>query len=149
MEILKNLRFLSIAGYASMVLALIPMAYFRTIFSRSLPVVIIQILAVALMVWARITFGSRSFHYAANPTQGGLVTSGPYKFVRHPIYAAIALFVLAGVTANTHWMNILLLAVIVLGIGLRIYCEERLIRQEYPEYDEYAKRTRRIIPFVF
>ena len=33
----------------------------------------LQLLGLALMIWARLTFGFRSFHYAANPTQGGLV----------------------------------------------------------------------------
>ena len=56
----------------------------------------VQAAAIVLMVWARLTFGRRSFHAAANPTSGGLVTSGPYRFVRHPIYAAACYFVWAG-----------------------------------------------------
>src|SRR5713101_347897 len=48
----------------------------------------VQILALGLMLWARVTFGRRSFHAGANPTAGGLVTRGPYRFLRHPIYAA-------------------------------------------------------------
>jgi len=44
------------------------------------------------MLWARLTFGGRSFHAGANPTAGGVVTTGPYRFVRHPIYAAILYF---------------------------------------------------------
>jgi protein-S-isoprenylcysteine O-methyltransferase Ste14 len=42
---------------------------------------------------ARVTFGRRSFHAAANPTAGGLVTTGPYRLIRHPIYTAACLFV--------------------------------------------------------
>src|SRR6476619_3918762 len=56
-----------------------------------------QIAAAVLMLWARVTFGARSFHATANPTEGGLVTSGPYRFWRHPIYAAVLLFVWTGV----------------------------------------------------
>jgi hypothetical protein len=50
--------------------------------------------AMALMLWVRVTFDRRSFHAVANPTEGGLVTTGPYRFVRHPIYTAVCLFVL-------------------------------------------------------
>jgi protein-S-isoprenylcysteine O-methyltransferase Ste14 len=60
----------------------------------------IQVCAASLMIWARITFGMRSFHGAANPTAGGLVRSGPYKYIRHPIYAAILYFLLAGIAAH-------------------------------------------------
>src|SRR5512143_586758 len=60
----------------------------------------IQIIAALLMVWARLTFGIRSFHGTANPTAGGLVTTGPYRYIRHPIYAAILYFFWAGIAAH-------------------------------------------------
>jgi protein-S-isoprenylcysteine O-methyltransferase Ste14 len=59
----------------------------------------IQVFAVALMIWARITFGIRSFHGTANTTEGKLVTNGPYKYWRHPIYASIIYFIWASVIA--------------------------------------------------
>ena len=59
-----------------------------------------QVIAVLLMLWARVTFGRRSFHAAANPTAGGLVTWGPYRYWRHPIYAAVLLFLWAGVLSH-------------------------------------------------
>ena len=71
------------------------------LFSRSPVVIGVQVAAVLLMVWARVTFGARSFHAAANPTGGGLVTTGPYRFIRHPIYTAACLIGWAGVAA--HW----------------------------------------------
>ena len=60
----------------------------------------VQVAAVLLMVWARMTFGRRSFHAAANPTAGGLVTWGPYRYWRHPIYSAILLFLWSGVLSH-------------------------------------------------
>jgi protein-S-isoprenylcysteine O-methyltransferase Ste14 len=146
---MKSLQTFSVIGYLFIVLALVLLIYFRGVFSSSLLVIAVQALAAALMVWARFVFGSRSFHYAADPTSGGLVTTGPYKFIRHPIYAAILYFTLAGVAANWSWMNTTLLAVVCVGVGIRIYCEERLVVVEYPEYSEYAKGTKRIVPFVF
>ena len=53
----------------------------QEIFARSPVAMAVQAGAVALMIAARITFGRRSFHAAANPTAGGLVTSGPYRFL--------------------------------------------------------------------
>lgn len=53
-------------------------------------VILFQLAAIALMVWARVTFGRRSFHATANPTEGVLVTTGPYRFIRHPITQASA-----------------------------------------------------------
>jgi len=110
----------------------------------------LQALAALLMLWARLTFGMRSFHAAANPTAGGLVDTGPYRYWRHPIYAAVLLFVWAGVLS--HGMSSLAdLALALLATGMtlvRVLAEEQLRRVAMPEYADYAARTKRFIPFV-
>ena len=80
-----NLRIVSILGYLLMVLAILALIALRSFLADSVPTAILQIAGIAFIVWARVTFGRRSFNIAADPTEGGLVTSGPYRFVRHPI----------------------------------------------------------------
>src|SRR5689334_14705121 len=85
----------------------------------------IQGLAFGLMLWARITFGKRSFHAGANPTEGGLVTRGPYRFLRHPIYTAATLFILAGALSHRSMESISVAVVVVLCLVVRMLLEER------------------------
>ena len=120
-----------------------------SIFASGVILKTIQILAILLMIWARITFGSRSFHAAANPTEGGLVTTGPYKFIRHPIYAFIFYFVWASFISHVGILNLVFIIIVNLGIALRIIAEEHLIVKRYPEYAGYSARTKRIIPYIF
>src|SRR6476661_7587203 len=108
----------------------------------------LQLLGLALMIWARLTFGLRSFHYAANPTQGELVTKGPYRYVRNPIYAAAWLVIWSGVAVHWSPMNGALAAFVAVTLLIRIACEEQLLRGAYPEYADYATKTARLIPFV-
>ena len=108
----------------------------------------LQLLGLALMIWARLTFGLRSFHYAANPTQGGLVTRGPYRYIRNPIYAAAWLIIWTGVAVHWSPMNALLAAVVAVTLLIRIACEEQLLSGAYPEYAENSRKTARLIPFV-
>ena len=110
--------------------------------------VVVQILAALLMIWARLTFGWRSFHGAANPTEGGLVARGPYRFVRHPIYSAILLFVWLGVASHPSWGNAALALITSAATAVRIATEEQLVRARYPEYSAYAARTKCLIPFI-
>jgi protein-S-isoprenylcysteine O-methyltransferase Ste14 len=100
------------------------------------------------MVSARIAFGIRSFHATANPTRGGIVSTGPYKYLRHPIYSAVIYFMAAGVVAHFSLRAFAAFALIVAGAVVRMVAEERMLVQRYPEYREYMRRTARIIPFV-
>src|SRR5690242_9779288 len=94
------LKAISLSSFALMALALLGLFFSDSLFSRSPSVIGVQCLAAALMIWARLTFGLRSFHATANPTEGGLVTTGPYRFIRHPIYTAVCLFAWAGVFSH-------------------------------------------------
>src|SRR5258706_14047048 len=96
------LKALSLIGCVGMLGGLLGLLLTRSLFSSSPIVIALQVLALLLFLWARITFGRRSFHVVADPTAGGLVTDGPYRFIRHPIYAAFCLFISAGVAAH-YW----------------------------------------------
>jgi protein-S-isoprenylcysteine O-methyltransferase Ste14 len=76
------------------------------------------------------------------------VTHGPYRFVRHPIYGAILLFVWAGVAAHGTNLSVLTGIVATAALAVRSVAEEELVFEIYPEYAEYARHTKRIIPFV-
>jgi protein-S-isoprenylcysteine O-methyltransferase Ste14 len=139
----------SIVGLAIMVAGIVGLYYAHSLFSPSPVVIAVQAAAVALMIWARLTFGKRSFHAAANPTEGGLVTTGPYHFIRHPIYTAACLFCWAGALANLTVVSAAAGLLVLIGAWVRLLVEERLVVARYPEYREYAKATRRMVPYLF
>jgi len=138
----------SIIAFALMVAGLIWLAVRGELLARSIPAMVIQAAAVVLMIAARLTFGLRSFHAAANPTAGGLVTRGPYHWLRHPIYAAILYFIWS--TAIDHRSVQAMSAALLVTVGafVRMYAEESLLTTMYPEYTTYRARTARVIPFV-
>jgi protein-S-isoprenylcysteine O-methyltransferase Ste14 len=139
---------ISILGFIVTIATIIVLGTRDALFGESLLPVGIQILAVSLMIWARATFGGRSFHPAGNPTEGGLVTSGPYRFLRHPIYAAVLYFTWAGVLSHASIMNVGLGICAIGGSAMRMVVEENLLARRYPEYEAYANRTARVFPFL-
>ena len=143
------LKALSLVGLLMMVVALAGLWRIGALFSPSPSVIGVQVAAVLLIVWARVTFGVRSFHAAANPTGGGLVTSGPYRCIRHPIDTAGCLIGWAGIAAHVSVASASLGVLLLAGAVVRMLCEENLVVETYPEYREYAKRTKRMIPFLF
>jgi len=136
-------------AFVVLVLAIVTLLASGSLFAAGPVTIAAQVLAVLLMLWARVTFGVRSFHAGAAPTEGGLVTTGPYRRIRHPIYASVLLFVLAGVASHLSVVSVLLAALAAAGVWGRIAAEERLVIERYPEYADYAARTKRLVPFVF
>jgi len=143
------LKAVSLLCFVLMVVGIVGLYSGKALISRAPAGIAAQLFAVALMIWARITFGRRSFHAAADPTTGGLVTTGPYAYFRHPIYSAVCLFSLAGALSHPTAAAFGWFTVVAAGAVGRMLCEEMLLKQRYPEYAAYARRTARMVPFVF
>lgn len=143
------LKLLSILGVIVMLAGLLGLYKIGVLFTAQPIAIALQVIAVALMIWARVTFGKRSFHAAANPTAGGLVTTGPYRFIRHPIYTAVCLFSWASILVHLSLVSVAFGVLLFLGALTRMLSEERLVKQRYPEYLDYSRATKRMIPHVF
>jgi len=77
-----------------------------------------------------------------------LVTGGPYRVVRHPIYTGMLGMLLATALAVGHWL-VLPFAVFVYTLGtlIRVRTEERLLRETFgPRFDDYARRVAAFVP---
>jgi protein-S-isoprenylcysteine O-methyltransferase Ste14 len=143
---LKNV--LSILAFVVAASALVVLVFIHHLFARNPFLIGVQVAAALLMIWARVTFGRRSFHAAASTSEGGLVTTGPYRYWRHPIYASIIYFVWAGQVEAPTALSLALAAVVTLGLLVRMLIEESFLTRAYPEYAQYAKHAKRLIPFV-
>ncbi|HUR26853.1 MAG TPA: isoprenylcysteine carboxylmethyltransferase family protein [Planctomycetota bacterium] len=140
---------LSLFATLAAVLALARMFFIGALFGVGPISIGLQIVAFLFMVWARLTFGMRSFHAAADTTVGELVTRGPYAIVRNPIYAAVILFAWTGAAVHFSLESALLALVVFAGMFTRILIEERFLRRRYSDYEAYTKRVKRLVPFVF
>ncbi len=111
-------------------------------------VVAVQIAAGGLAVWARRSFRSGTFRVVAEPAGDAIIRRGPYAVIRHPMYAAMLLFVLSGVVAHLSAITFAAGSAVVALVSARILAEERLLRARYPQYREYARSTAAVVPFL-
>ncbi|NOZ13795.1 MAG: isoprenylcysteine carboxylmethyltransferase family protein [Acidobacteria bacterium] len=141
---------ISVFGFLGMVAAILGLITTKSILARFPAFAVVQAIAVLLMLWARLTFGLRSFHLSADATPGNLVTSGPYRVIRHPIYASVVFFVFAAALSRFSLLNAVFAVFCLAGALTRIFIEEQLLRKQFPgQYESYARKTWRIIPFIF
>jgi protein-S-isoprenylcysteine O-methyltransferase Ste14 len=138
----------SFAMYLFAVAGLVFLIMTKHLFAAHPAGMIIQVLAAGLMIWARITFGFRSFHALANTTKGSLVTNGPYRWLRHPVYVSVIYFVWAGALSSPHLYAMAATVFISASLIARMLLEEKLLKQDYPEYTAYSEHTFLIIPFL-
>jgi protein-S-isoprenylcysteine O-methyltransferase Ste14 len=144
-----NWKWLSLAALVGLVACIYGLFLNHyAIFGAGPITITIQVIAALLMVWARLTFGIRSFHGTANPTAGGLITTGPYRYIRHPIYAAILYFLWAGIAAHPSLVTVAVGLLATALTAVRIVAEEKLLVTMYPGYGAYARVTKRVVPFV-
>jgi protein-S-isoprenylcysteine O-methyltransferase Ste14 len=109
---------------------------------------VLCVLGISLAIWARVYLGRNwgvPMSVKVNPE---LVTSGPYTFIRHPIYSGVLLAMIGSIfVEGIPWLVVLVL----LG-GYFIFAatrEEKLMLKQFPDqYPQYKKRTKMLIPFV-
>ena len=78
-----------------------------------------------------------------------LITSGPYRWVRHPMYASLLLFMLGIALYRDAWPNYLGMALLIIAILGKMRREEDHLHLKFEDYAEYVKRTHRLIPKVY
>ena len=137
--------------------AFIPFDVFRLHLLR-LPNIVTSICGLAGFAagWALVTVAMRANAFAApvvrHQQERGqrVIDSGPYRFVRHPMYSAV-IPLLVGLSL---WLGSYAGAIVAVVptalIGIRAVLEEKFLRRKLPGYAEYLMRTRfRMIPYVW
>jgi protein-S-isoprenylcysteine O-methyltransferase Ste14 len=104
---------------------------------------------LAFAIWARIHIGRNWGTPMSRKKEPELVTSGPYRLVRHPIYAGI-LIASIGTAVALNWAWLIAVALAGVYFSYSAIVEERNLTEQFPDtYPVYRSSTKMIVPFVF
>ncbi len=105
----------------------------------------------ALRQWSFWTLGRYFTFTVQTSADQTVITTGPYRFVRHPAYSALLLAAAAGGLYVGNWLSLVALVVAVTaGLVYRITVEERALSQDVgAAYRDYAATHKRLVPFVW
>ncbi len=78
-----------------------------------------------------------------------LRVEGPYKFIRHPMYTSVLGITGIYVIDSYTLFNLMMYVILIIDLLMKLNYEEKLLLKRFPEYEDYRKRTKRIIPYLF
>lgn len=126
--------------------------YFRTLFRFNIPLLqwvgtAFLLLSTMFTLWSRWVLGKMWATNAAIKTEHRLVTTGPYRITRHPIYTGILGMILGSAISLGEGLGFFGLIVIVIFFLNRIRMEEQLMTESFGEqYLQYKKRIPKLLP---
>lgn len=105
---------------------------------------------VALLTWAHRHLGQNFHALVALHSEQTLVISGPYRWMRHPMYTAFLLFdVGCGLLSANLVLTWILPVLLIMHVALRLGREEQLLAERFdPAYRDYAQKTARFFPHL-
>ena len=110
----------------------------------------IEVSGFLLAVWARRILGKHWSGEITIKVDHELVRTGPYKYVRHPIYTALLLLYLGAAIVSGQWHALVGFVLAVIAYLRKIRLEETNLRRAFADqFDEYRQQTRALVPGVY
>lgn len=107
-------------------------------------------LGLGLAVWARRHLADNWSGEVALKHGHELIETGPFRAIRHPIYAGVLLALIGTTLAVGEWRALIGFCLLLLGFLRRVWLEERWLTEAFgPEYARYRTRSKALIPFLF
>lgn len=106
-------------------------------------------LGLAIAIAARVWLGGNWSGTVTLKQDHELIRSGPYRFVRHPIYTGILLAILGTAIAEGEWRGLLALALIAAAFVYKINIEETFLTEEFgPAYARFQQEVPALVPLM-
>lgn len=106
--------------------------------------------SLALGLWALFSIKLSNLKITPDVApRAELITKGPFRFIRHPMYSALLLATLALVMDQATAPRISAWFILFVDILFKLSYEEKLLSSHFKEYESYRQRTKRLIPSVF
>ncbi len=110
---------------------------------------VICVCGLVFTLWARFTLAGNWSGDVTFKREHELIRTGPYRFVRHPIYTGL-LVMFAGTLLHIGQLRCFIgWPLVAIGFWIKIHQEERLMMQHFPEaYPNYRREVKALVPFV-
>jgi protein-S-isoprenylcysteine O-methyltransferase len=111
--------------------------------------VALSLYSLVMIPWTVRTMGRNLVPGRALHEDHALLTTGPFRWLRHPLYSGTLALWLAAAIGNLNWLLLVLWPLLLAGVLREVPAEERMLRERFgPAYEEYERRTGRFVPGI-
>ena len=120
------------------------------LFARNPALLLVESIAGLLGLWAIWAMGLDNFNITPDvKRRARLVTGGPYRTIRHPMYSALQLGGLALVLDAYSAERLIVWLVLFVDLLIKLNYEEQLLSRDLEGYLSHKRRTKRLLPFLY
>jgi protein-S-isoprenylcysteine O-methyltransferase Ste14 len=130
---------------------LIGLLFFSTA-EFTISAIVLLLLSASLLLVAWAIFAMRQSKLRISPVpadKAKLITCGPYRFIRHPMYTAILLGAAGLLNGYFSWIRLGMAITLALILIIKLFWEEKMLTEKFPDYTVYKTNTWHLFPYVF
>jgi len=114
------------------------------------PWIWLELAGLVLVTWAVFTIKPQRVNpFPDVRPNAKLMTHGPYRWIRHPMYTGVLLTMLALVLDKLTVERGAIWMILLVNLLMKLNYEETLLTRRFPEYAAYRQRTRKLLPFIY
>ena len=119
------------------------------LFAANQLLLVVETGGIALGVWSMVVMGRKNLNIAPTLRDGAqLVIKGPYRLIRHPMYASVLLTIWALIIDQFTLLRLIVGLILTADLMIKMLYEEGILKRHFRDYPAYMERTKRIIPFI-